>query len=165
MAMRDVFNTIVVSENPRGRFFNGYIDGSLKPGTVVQLKAATEPVGGRFTWQVYDRGADSDRPVGPLAVLCEDWLQGVAITGTYTSGAMGNIYCPLPGDELLMLVADVAGTTTDTHTIGELFIVDDGTGKLLTTTGSPEIEPFTCLETLSTGFTADALVHCFFSGF
>lgn len=164
MAMRDVFNTIVVSNDPRGRFQNGFIDGTLKPGTVVQLKAATEPVSGRFTWQVYDRGADSDRPVGPLAVLCEDDLQGKLATDAYVSGTMGKIYIPIPGDELLMLVADVAGTDTDTHTIGELFIVDDGTGKLLTTTGSPEIEPFTCLETL-TAFAADGLVHCFFSGF
>lgn len=165
MAKRDTFNSIIVSSAPRGRKLNAIIYGTPYPGTVMQVKSAVEPVNDLFTVEVYDRGADSDRPKGPLMVLCEDWLQGKTIDDAYADGKVGCLYIPTFGDELLMLVADVSGTTTDTHTIGEMFIIDDGTGKLLTTTGSPEIEPFMCMETLSTGFTADKLVHCWFSGF
>ena len=72
------------------------------------------------------------------------------------------LYCPLPGDELLMLVGDVSGTADD-HTIGEILMVDDGTGELVTTTGSPENEHFVCLEAAADP-TADALMHCMFAG-
>lgn len=157
------FNTIVLSPEPRGRFIEGIIDGTPKPGTVVQLKAATEPVNGKFTFEVYNRDADGNRPQGPLFVLTEDYLQGRLVTDQFASGDLVKVYAPLPGDELMMLIADVAGTDTDTHAIGEILMVDDGTGKLVASS-SPETEPFVLAETLA-GLTADTLAHCFFSGY
>jgi hypothetical protein len=155
MAEKDIYNTILCTNDPRGRFFDGYIDGTPKPGTVMQIKAATAKVGGRWTWEVYNRDADGDNPQGPIVVLLEDHLQGKGVGDAYVSGTLGRLYVPLPGDELLMLLGDVSGTGDD-HTIGEILMVDDGTGKLVVTTGSPENEHFVCLEAV-TDPTADTL--------
>jgi hypothetical protein len=129
----------------------------------MQIKSGVAAVNGKWTWEVYNRDADGDRPKGPLAVLMEDYLQGSGIETAYASGKLGQLYIPLSGDELLMVLGDVSGTGDD-HTIGEILMVDDGTGKLIATTGSPETEPFVCMETI-TDPTADTLALVMFSGF
>lgn len=162
MAQSDVYNTIIVSVNPRGRQFDGIIVGTPKPGVVLQIKTGTEPVGGKHSWVPYARDADGDRPRGPIAILCEDHLQGKGITDAYVTGTIGQLYCPLPGDELLMQLQDVSGTG-DAHTIGEILMIDSSTGQLLITTGSPETESFVCLETIAAP-TADVWAHVMCSG-
>lgn len=157
-------NKIVLSGAPSGRFLEGIVSGTPKPGTVMQIKPNVEPIAGKFTWLVYDRAADSDRPASPLAVLLENWKLGKLTTDAYVDGEYCQMYCPLPGDELLMLVANIAGTG-DTFKIGDIMIVDDGTGKLVATTGSPEIEPFIIIETKATALTADTLVECMYTGY
>lgn len=156
------YDTILLTPEPRGRFITGIISGTPKPGTVMQLAAATEPVNGNYTYEVYNQAADGNRPQGAIYVLLEDDLQGKTDADAYVSGTLGKLYCPLPGDELRMLLANIAGTG-DTFAIGDKLIVDDGTGKLVATTGTPESEPFTVKETASTALTADTLVHCEFS--
>ena len=141
------FNVIVVSNNPRGRFESGIIVGTPKPGIVVDLKATTEPVNGVFSYVPYT-GTDGNRPYGPVCVLCEDRIQGKGITDAYVTGTIGTIYFPLPGDLLLMQLQDVSGTG-DAHTIREKLIIDSTTGQLLVTTGSPQCEPFCCMETIA----------------
>lgn len=155
-------NEIIVSANPRGQFEEGTISGTPKPGTVMQVAAATAPVSGRFTWEVYDLAADANR--GPIAVLLPDSLQGTLATVAYTTGARCFLYFPAMGELLNMLVANIAGTS-DTFAIGDKLIVDDGTGKLIATTGSPEAEPFDCMETVSTALTADTLTLCRYTGY
>jgi hypothetical protein len=159
---RDRFNTIVVSGEPRGKFISGYISGTPKPGTIMQLKAATEPVNGLYTYEAYSRDADGDRPRGPYIILCEDSTQGKTIDDAYVSGSVGKLYIPLMGDELLALFKDVSGTG-DSHAIGEMQIVVSGTGKLIVTTGSVESEPFVLEETLS-ALTGDLLALVRFAG-
>lgn len=155
-------NSILLSIDAKGRFLEGIISGTPKPGTCVQVKAATEPVGGRHTWEVYNRDADANRYL--VAVLLEAYWLGRGPTDAYVSGEYCRLYCPVPGDELNMLIANVAGTS-DTFAIGDLLIIDDGTGKLVATTGSPEAEPFIMMETTSTALTADTLKHCMFTGY
>ena len=162
MPLANRYGSILVTTDGRGRKIGGIIDGTPKPGTVMQVKSSTEPVNGKYTWEAYNRDADGDNPKGPVAVLLEDYLQGRLITDAYVSGTIGQLYIPLAGDMLLMLLADVAGTTTDSHAIGEILMVDDGTGKLLVTTGV-EHEPFVVMETL-TGLSADQLCLCMFAG-
>lgn len=158
-------NEIIVSAEPMGRFLEGIISGTPKPGTVMQIKAATEPVNGRHTWEVYNRVIDANR--GLIAVLLPDHLQGKTATDAYTSGDRGFMYVPIAGEELNMLVANLAGTADD-FAIGDLLTVDDGTGKLIDTVGTSgmgvESEPFIVLETV-TDPTADHLVHCMFTGY
>ena len=164
MAARRLYRTIVVTGEPRGRFFQGPIDGALRPGIVVQIKAATEKVSGNFTFTPYNVASDGSRPHGPIMVLCEAQMRGGTIDTAYVDGELGLVYCPIPGDELLCMLADVAGTDTDTHAIGDPYMIDDGTGELLAPS-SEECQPFVGLETLSTGLAADTLTHVMFSGY
>ncbi len=67
---------IILATQRRGVTIEGIIDGTPKPGQIMQIKLDTAKVGGRFTWQVYTPGGNAQRPVGPLAVLDMDDLQG-----------------------------------------------------------------------------------------
>ena len=154
-------NEIIVSANARGRRSECVISGTPKPGTVMQIDAAVEPVGGRFTYEVYAPGTDGDQRV--IAVLLANSLFGGIATTAYADGDRGYLYFPMAGDELNMILEDVAGTG-DTHAIGDVLIVDTGTGTLIDTTGTPEAEPFICLETMTAG-TADVLAWCQFTGY
>lgn len=140
-------NEIVVSADARGNREDFYISGTPKPGTVMQIKAATEPVGGRHTVQVFNRDADGNRPQGPLWVLEADYKYGKTASDAYADGDFGKCYCPLPGDDLNMLVSAAGTGTGDSLAIGDLLIVDDGTGLLVKTTGTPETESFMVMET------------------
>jgi hypothetical protein len=150
---------IIVSNNPRGRFIEGIISGTPKPGVVMQVVAATEPVEGRFTWQVFDQASDGRRSL--IAVLLEDDNQGKGSDDAYVSGTRGRMYCPVAGEELNMRMLDVAGTGDD-HAIGDRLMVDDSTGKLVVDS-SGESVPFVCLET-ATDPTADALLWTMYTG-
>lgn len=158
-------NEIIVTPNPTGRFLEGIIGvgNTPKPGTIMQPDVSVALVGNRLSWVVYNADADGGRPKGPLAVLLPDHLQGKTATTAYAAGDRCFLYCPVMGDELNVLLADVAGTADD-HTKGEILIVDDGTGKLIATTGNPETEPFLLLETV-TDPTADQLVHVMYTGY
>lgn len=152
-------NTIIVSADPKGVFMEGVVSGTPKPGTIMEISSFTM-VGGRFTWRAYQPGTDGERRL--IAVLLEDNLQGKTPTDAYVDGTRCFLYCPIAGEELNCLLADVAGTG-DAHTAGETLIVDTGTGKLIATTGSPESEPFRLLESLS-ALTADTLAHVMYTG-
>jgi len=152
---------IIVSGEPRGVFLEGFVSGTPKPGTVMQIVAGTEPVGGRHTWEAYNADADGNQRLA--AVLLPDQLQGKLATDAYASGDRCYLYAPAMGEELNMLVANISGTG-DAFAIGDILMVDDGTGKLIATTGSPESEPFIVLETVA-ALAADALVWCMYTGY
>lgn len=158
-------NTIVLTADPKGNFLEGVIAAgeTPKPGTIMQIDPTVALKGGRHTWKIYNRDADGNRPVGPLAILREDKYQGRVMTDAYAAGDRCFLYCPIAGDELNVLKLDVAGTGDD-FALGDLLIVDDGTGKVLLTTGSPESEPFVCLETVIDP-TADQLVWVMYTGY
>lgn len=165
MSKKNDYNTVVVTQEPRGRFLSGYIASgeTPKPGTVVQIKASTEPVNGLFTFEIANMTADGYPLRGPMMVLVEDWNQGKTIDDAYAAGEMCMVYCPLPGDELLMIIGDVGGTA-DSHAIGEQLQVDDGTGELVAAVGTDTTkDPFTLLETLA-ALTADTHSHVMFNG-
>ena len=134
-------NEIMVSANPQGKFVEGIISGTPYPGTIVQPDTSVALVGGRQTWVVYDADADGGRPKGPFIVLREDHLQGKIHSDAYASGDRGFGYIPLAGDELNLYWKDEdTGTTTNDIAAGQVGIVDDGTGLIIATTGSPETE-------------------------
>lgn len=165
-------NEIIVSGQPKGVFKEGIIatGRTPKPGVVMEIDAGVAAVGGRFTWQEYGVNGgvgcvatDGDR--GIIAVLLPDQLQGKTATDAYAAGDRCFLYCPIAGEELNMLFEDIAGTGTDQDiAIGDRFIVDDGTGKVMLSTGSVEAEPFVALETQA-NITADTLIHCMFTGY
>jgi hypothetical protein len=158
-------NKIVVSADPRGRFVEGIVKTGEThyPGMVVQIDASVTLVSNKHTWKLYDRAADGDRPAGPYIVIIENYLIGKLTTDSYAAGERVFGYIPAAGDELNLLLADIAGTGDD-HTKGEILMVDDGTGKWIATTGSPQTNPAVLLETV-TDPTSTTLAWCIWSGY
>ena len=157
-------NAIIVSGEPKGVYIDGILSGTPKPGVCMEMTSIAA-VGGRFTWQVYQPGTDGEQRL--IVVLLEAYLvPGSAATVAYTTGDRVMMYCPAPGEELNMLAKNIGGTATgsgDSFAIGDVLTVDTGTGKLIATTGSPEIEPFVVLETVAE-ITADTLIHVRYTG-
>lgn len=156
-------NEIIVSAEPGGRFHEGIITGTPSPGTVMQIDVSESAEQGRFYWEVYNPGTDGNQRV--IAVLDYNHLEGKTATDAYAAGERAYLYFPQMGDELNMLVYAAGTGTGDALAVGDVLIVDDGTGTLVATTGTPESEPFIALEAV-TDLTATAqLVHCMFTGY
>lgn len=157
-------NEIIVTADPEGAFMEGWIAASTtpKPGTIMQIDPTVALKAGRHTYKAYTPGADGEQPLGPFWVLLADQLQGKLVSDAYAAGDRAFLYSPLPGDELNLLVANLAGTADD-HALGEKLMVDTGTGLLIATTGSPETEVAVLLEVI-TDPTADTLAWVMWSG-
>lgn len=157
---------IVVSAYPRGIRREGILVGALKPGTIVQIDvSAGVDANGNFTYEAYNADVDGGRPKGPLFILLNDNLQSKDVTDAYTSGDRCFVYTPIEGEEFNLLVMDDTGGTDDTHTAGEMLTPDDGTGKLIASNGTSEIEPFMLLEDIDAPVAADTLAHVIYTGF
>lgn len=158
-------NQIVISQDPRGRFIGGVVSGTPLPGTIMQIVAGTAVDGnGDHTWAAFNRDADGDRPLGPLAVLLAKG-EGFDTSVAYEDGHQANLYIPLPGDELNVRWATSGTGTGDALTVGQIGIVEDGTGLVIDTTGSPQTEPFTAMEAVDDTVAAGTLVWVSYSGF
>lgn len=160
---------ILITSKPRGVFEDVYINGTDKPGTCMEIDAAVAAVGNVFTYQAYGTTAasggnfvsnDGDRKA--IAVLMEKDHEAKTYDDAYADGDMGRVYFPAVGEDLNMLVANVAGTG-DSFAIGDELMVDDGTGKLMACDSDAEAHPFTVRETMS-ALTADDWVWCKFNG-
>lgn len=134
---------IVVKGN--GHFIEGKLatGQTPKPGQCISIRTDG-------TWEGWNGAADGERD--EVVVLCENALIGGLKTDAYANGAQFLAYIPCPGDELQVLV-----TAAEAIVIGDKLIIKDGTGKIIETTGSPEMEPFKSLEALGT-ITVDT--HC-----
>lgn len=150
-------NGIIVTAFPQGTFTEGYIatGETPKPGTILQIDPTVALRGGRHTYKIYNRDADGDNPAGGYWVLLHDYLQGKTATDAYAAEDRCFLYNPMAGEEMNLLVLNIAGTADD-HALGEILMVDDGTGKLIATTGTPEDEVAVLLEAI-TDPTADTL--------
>ncbi len=157
---------IIVSANPQGKFTEGYIAAAQtpSPGTILEIDPTIALKGGRHTYKLYNQSADGDQPLGAFWVLLPDWLQGRLATTAYAAGERCFLYSPIAGEELNLLLKDIAGTSaTSDHAAGEKLTVDTSTGLLIATTGTPETECAVLLETLN-DLTADTLAWCQWSG-
>lgn len=156
----DVHNTIVLSAAPAGRFLEGVLDGALKPGHAVEIKSATEPVGGRHTFRAFT-GSQGERKL--IAILLENESIGKTCQDEIADGQRVRAYCPIPGDELLVLASASGTGTGDALAIGAKLILAVG-GTFIATTGSPEAEPFEVMETMTDVVAAGTLTHVIFTG-
>lgn len=158
-------NEIIVSADPKGVFIEGTISGALKPGICMQVKAATEPTqGNNYTWEAFNQA--SDGTLALVAVLLPDQLRGKLATDAYVDGDHCFLYCPVAGEHLNMLVADVAGTgtsSTENKAIGDRMMIDDTTGKLVDDSSGASV-PFIIMETQAEPISADALIRCMYTG-
>ncbi len=157
-------NGIIVQGEPHGVFNEGVVatGETFYPGMIVQRDPTVALAAGRQTFKIYNRDADGDQPAGAFWVVYHNYLLGQTVTDSYAAGSRTFVYCPLAGEEMNLLVENIAGTADD-HTAGEILMVNDGTGKLIATTGSPETEVAMLLETI-TDPTADTLAWCEWSG-
>lgn len=158
-------NEIVVT-SPHGRKIEGIIAGTPKPGTMMQVKAAVAPIGGRFTYEVFGTtSVGGDGAPRELLILDIDAGQGFTYDSAYQDGKRGFLWAPLPGDELNVRKADISGTSSATEdlAIGQRLLIVDGTGKIspvaVGVIASPVVYPFVCLETL-VDQPAETLVWC-----
>ncbi len=157
-------NNIVIAGEPKGLFLEGYkVANTPKPGVMMQIDVSEAEVGGRWAWEVYNTAVDAES--GMVAILLNDRGQGVGPTVAYVADSRCFMYCPIAGEEMNILLEDVAGTADD-FAIGDRLIVDDGTGKFLATTGTSHVksEPFICLEVV-TDPVADTLIRAMFTGY
>lgn len=162
---------IVVTANPMGAWEEGFVGSGLTfyPGMVVERDVSVALKGGRHTYKYYAPGADGEMPKGSYWVVTERLLAlaGKGITDSVTFDSYGagekcSLYSPRAGEELNLLLANLAGTADD-HAVGEKLMVDTGTGKLIATTGTPESEVAQTQEAV-TDPTADTLVWAQWSG-
>lgn len=158
---RDSHNTIVLSGAPAGRFIEGILNTATKPGFAMEIDAAVEPTdGNRHTWQAFS-GSQGERKL--IAILLEAELVGYGCEDEITDAWKVRMYCPIPGDELLVRVSASGTGTGDSLAIGDKLILASG-GTFIKTTGSPEAEPFEVMETIDDVTASGDLVHCIFTG-
>ncbi len=150
---------IVISAQQNGKFQEGYIEGTPKPGVCLEVKTFFYQEG-KHLYRVFQPGADGDRR--PVIVLLEDDLQGKTIDDAYATLTRCFVYYPQMGDELNMLFQNQSGTTDD-HAAGEVLMIDNSTGLLIATTGTPESEPFINMVAV-TDPAADFLNPCLYTG-
>ena len=150
--------TIVVSENPRGRFIEGDLapDVAPKPGQCVSLSLQSAD---RGKYELAGNGQGNSKE---LVIVCEDSLQGGTVDDAYTAGSRFRGYIPLPGDEVQILFDDIAGT-------GDVLEIGDGIyinslGKGYEESGTPERTPFVVLELVAGTPDEDRLVLCRYTG-
>lgn len=161
--MRDSHNTIVLSSAPAGRFLEGILNctTTLKPGHAMEIDAAVEPAeGGKHTWQAFT-GSTGERKL--IAILLEAEMIGLGCEDGITDGWKVRMYCPIPGDELLVRVSASGTGTGDSLAIGDKLIIVSG-GTFIKTTGTPEAEPFEVMETTDDVTSTGDLIHVIFTG-
>lgn len=159
---------IIVSDQPKGHMTPLYVKTgqTIYPGMLVQKDLSVALKGGRESVIVYDADADGGRPKGGAVYIATNEIGGGAgrdATTQIPAGEQELFYTPLPGDELNLLILNIAGTADD-HAIGEVLIADDTTGKFIATTGSPETEMAVLKEAI-TDPTADTLAWCEWTGY
>lgn len=113
---------ICLEINPRGKPIEGYIYGTLKPGTLLQVRN-TALVNGRMTFEAYAPGQDGHQR--GLFILLPDQLQGKTASDAYVSGTRCFVHACVSGEEFNVLYKASAGALT----IGKPLCVDSGTGK------------------------------------
>jgi hypothetical protein len=165
-------NRIIVTPFPRGRFEEIIVSGTPKPGQVMEYKTGSTGVGGRRVFEPagttnaagsHGMNADGDRITIAVLLAFPDHVAcppGRDANTAYADGERGAVYYPENGEELNMLLQDQAGTADDIA-IDDKIIIDDGTGKVLKSTGAVEQEPFVACEAIVDPI-ADQLLHCKF---
>lgn len=154
-------NRILISSQPQGKFLEGYVSGTPKPGTCMEI-VNTALVDGRLTWQA--KSGDGTR--GMVVVLLEDSLQGRTYSDAYVTATRCFLYAPIPGEELNVLKVDISGTGSGLEdlSIGEFLKIVDGKVTAADIPPVPEIKPFQATAAL-VDQAADELVPVIYTGY
>lgn len=141
---------LVTGTEPKGRQTEGYVGVgfTFKAGMIVQKDPTIALKGGRHTYKPFTRGTSGKRPAGAAWLVLGQPEIGSIQTTTYAAGDFVKLYALQPGDEYNGVLADVAGTG-DSHTAGEVLMLQDTTGKFIATTGSPVFDCALLLENVT----------------
>lgn len=141
-------NAIIISADPQGKFLEGALTTGYtpKPGTCMQQDSSGN-------WLPGTPGADGSAQ--EVVILLPDYMSGQAPTTAYIDSAHCFLYVPANGDELNLLVANIAGTG-DTHLQQERLMIQASSGKLIINSSGAMV-PFTLLEAISSALTVDTL--------
>jgi hypothetical protein len=122
---------IMLSECPPHRRIEGIISGTPKPGTMMQVVAATAAIGGRLTYQVYAPGT-GDGTLAPRYLLDIDHEQGFTFDTAYVTGTRCFLWQLSAGDEVNVRRYDISGTGSPTEAVavGDKLLIIDGLGKV-----------------------------------
>lgn len=170
---------VIITPEPGGVFKEGLISGTPKPGIVVEIKSISsgivtyEPAGTTAANSTFSgMAADGNRI--PIAILLSSFDHEAALNGggkndatvAYADGESCAVYYPQMGEEFNMYLQDITGTGSDQDFVIGLskLMVDDGTGKLCMSSGTPESEPFIAMETKA-DLAADYLCRVMYTGF
>lgn len=155
-------NSIIVSEHPMGRRYEGTLKEALKPGAGVTVDVSEGiDANGNMAWEQASLGGNGHR--GFFGILLPFEERGMTSSTAYVAGDHCKIYIPLPGDLINVLIGDIAGTGDDLAFGDKLILDHANSGRFRVTTGTPEAEPFQALEA-ATDPTADFLALAIFSG-
>ena len=140
--------SIIVSAHPEGTFDEGLLNGTVFPGTVMEMDDTIPAVGRAFTWQVYGKAAadggqgvtdHGDRKV--VAVTIESPGEGKTYDFLYPNGSRLALYFPKKGELLNMRIIG-----SSSYIIGSELMINNGSGQLLLRDADAEAHPFTSLE-------------------
>lgn len=164
---------VTTGRTPSGVFREGIVKTgeSHYPGMICQEDRSVAEVEGCATFKLADIDADGTRPKGGLFICCVESLGELAekgidpavTTNAFAAGERALYYSPRAGEQFNLVYKNVTGTADDVAA-GDMLIVDDGTGKLIVTTGTPETEPFKAMTALVDP-TEDAALWCEYTGY
>jgi hypothetical protein len=130
---------IIVSSEPQGKFLEGVIGDTSKPGTKMQIQAGTALQSGRLTFVHAAPGATGDP--APTMILLEDDFQGFTANAgigsilpgpAYVAGTRCRVYCPIVGEVMNVLCEAATGTgSLNSFTIGGRLVADNATGTYI----------------------------------
>lgn len=164
---------VTTGRTPSGVFREGIVKTGEThyPGMIVQEDRSVAEVEGVATYKIYDADADGGRPKGAIFICCVESLGEMAekgidpavTTNGFAAGERALYYSPRAGEQFNCVYKNVTGTADDVAA-GDVLIIDDATGKLIVTTGSPETEPFKAMTALVDP-TEDAALWVEFTGY
>lgn len=150
---------ILINANSRGRRDEGTITDTSKPGTHMEIVPATAMIAGRFSYRACSAAAGAK---GPRIVLLENWVVGKIYSDAYAANERCFLYWPEVGDELNLILGDVAGTGDAAIAIGDVYGVNND-GKLKRNS-SYTSTPYQAQEAVAAGLTADYLLWVAYRG-
>ena len=119
---------IIISTEPQGKFIEGIVSGTPKPGTFMEVVPAVARTQAGWKWRASTKTTGNPRNI---VVLLEDKLQGKIYSDAYEDATKCFLYRPTGGEIIHGLVLDVAGTgSTDIHAVGDLMAINNA-GKLV----------------------------------
>lgn len=156
-------NQILVSSELEGRRMEGFVKAgqTFTPGIIVMRDPTVALRQGRHTYKIYDR-TTGDPTGGPAYVVRQDYLRGDLVTQTYGPGERCFLYELDEGDEVNLLVKNLAGTADD-HALGEMLMIDANTGKMVVSDGTKQKEVAMLQEAIVDPI-ADTLAWCIWRG-